>query len=319
MGWRRLIFGVAACSAAAMGLVTFAAERAPKSRLASLDEQSTRIETGHGTLEYFEWGEGDPLLILHGAGGGFDQGKLLADAIGGEGFRGIAISRFGYLGSDLPVDASTAAQADAIRELLDMLELQSVDVLAMSGGVPPALQFAAQYPDRTGRLVLLSSAPFTPFSPEVEGRPVPDWVYERLLASDYAYWVLTKVARRQLMRAFDARDDLREDLPEEELRFVDALVDGFLPASRRIAGVGNEISAVDPDVKYAIEGIEAPALIVHARDDALNPFEVAETLDRRLPRSRLLALDTGGHLLLGHHAQLRFELLRFLGRGDGNI
>ena len=122
---------------------------------------------------------------------------------------------------------------------------------------------------------------------------------------------MTKVARGQLAEAFDAHADLREGLSDEETLFVRELIHTFLPASRRIDGVNNEGAAVDPAVTYDLEDIRAEVLIVHARDDRLNPFEVGETIDARIPRSRFLALDRGGHLLLGHHAELRreFELL----------
>ena len=58
---------------------------------------------------------------------------------------------------------------------------------------------------------------------------------------------------------------------------------------------------------YDLESISAEVLVVHARDDRLNPFAVGETIAARIPRSRLLVLDQGGHLLLGHHAELSRE------------
>lgn len=126
------------------------------------------VETSHGPVEYATLGDDPPVLVIHGSGGGYDQGLLLAKAFGGEGFRWISPSRFGYLRSPLPADASTAAQADAFAELLDALGTQRVAILAMSGGVPPALQFTERYPDRTSALILLSAAPYTLFGSEQE-------------------------------------------------------------------------------------------------------------------------------------------------------
>ena len=152
--------------------------------------------------------------------------------------------------------------------------------------------------------MLLSSAPFTPFAPTVEDRPIPTWAYSVLLGNDILYWALTKTARDQLAEAFDARADLRERLSEKEKAFIDDLIDTFLPASRHLDGVKNEGAAVDPETSYDIEAIRAEVLVVHARDDRLNPFEVGKTIAARIPNSRFLALDRGGHLLLGHHAEL---------------
>jgi 2-hydroxy-6-oxonona-2,4-dienedioate hydrolase len=282
-----------------------------RKRISVLEAERSLAETRHGQIEYMSWGEGPPVLVVHGAGGGFDQGRLLAQAIGGDGFRWIAVSRFGYLGSAMPEAPSTAAQAEAFVDLLDAMGIERVSILAMSGGVPPSLKFAEMFPERVDRMMLLSSAPFTPFTPAVEDRPIPTWAYSALLGNDVVYWALTKVARDQLAEAFDARAGLRDGLSDEERLFVRDLIDTFLPASRRIDGVNNEGAAVDPATTYDLEGIRAEVLIVHARDDRLNPFEIGETIEARVPRSRFLALDRGGHLLLGHHAELRreFELL----------
>ncbi len=306
--------GAAGIGAAALtALIAIAAERAVTERKASLASVSQQVETRHGTLQYAAWGAGPPVIVLHGAGGGFDQGRLLAQAVGGKGLRWIAISRFGYLGSDLPEDTSTRAQAETISDLVHALGLKRVSILAMSGGVPPALKFAELYPERTDKMALLSSAPFTPFRGEVENRPLPSWIYSRLLGTDAVYWLLTKVARNQLMAAFDARPEFRENLAVEEVGFVDDLIDGFLPGSVRLAGMANESAAVDAAAKYDLAAITAPVLVFHARDDAMNPFAIAGMLEQGLPNARLTAFDAGGHLLLGHHGAIARELACFFG------
>ncbi|HCB50282.1 MAG TPA: alpha/beta hydrolase, partial [Chloroflexi bacterium] len=39
------------------------------------------IETACGPIQYTEFGEGAPMLIVHGAGGGYDQGEYFAKLI----------------------------------------------------------------------------------------------------------------------------------------------------------------------------------------------------------------------------------------------
>ncbi len=287
-------------------------------RTESLENARALSETRHGQIEYASWGEGPPVLVIHGAGGGFDQGRLLAEAMGGDGFRWIAPSRFGYLSSAMPADPSIVAQAEAFADLLDALGIDRVNILAMSGGVPPALKFAEMYPDRTDRMVLLSSAPFTPFSPDIENRPMPTWAYGALLGNDVVYWTLTKVARDALESAFDARPDLRADLPVAEAAFIRDLVDTFLPASRRVAGARNEGAAVDPRATYNLDAIRAPVLIVHARDDRLNPVEVGETISTHVAGSQYILFESGGHLLLGHHREISERLGHFF-RAGGTV
>ncbi|MGB3472464.1 MAG: alpha/beta hydrolase [Erythrobacter sp.] len=311
----RYRFGLAVgigCLAATLVIGVLGA-RAADARRAQLQEERSLATTRHGTIEYSTFGECAPVLVIHGAGGGFDQGRLLANAVGGDAARFIAVSRFGYLGSTLPEDASTTAQAEAIVDLLDALAIKQVGVLAMSGGVPPALKLAEIFPERTGLLVLLSSAPFTPFSQQIEDRPIPTWAYSALLGNDAAYWALSKVARGPLKSAFDARPELLRIATVKERLFVEQLVDGFLPASERLQGVANEGAAIDPAMRYDLTAIRAPALVIHAQDDRLNPFSVAERIVDGLPNAELIGLESGGHLLLGHHAELRERISGFFG------
>lgn len=314
--WKWTSVAVVVVIAAGVCVALLAAEDV-NARRANLVAERRIANTGHGPVEYITWGEGPPVLVIHGAGGGFDQGRLIARAFGGDGFHWIAPSRFGYLGSPMPSDASTAAQADAFAELLDHLGFERVSVVALSGGVPPALQFAERHPNRIARLVLLSSAPFTPYAPDVQQRPLPDWLYQSLFGSDTVYWALLKLNRGALEQAFDVRPELRANMPDEERVFLTDLVDAFLPASARMAGVLNEGAAIDPSASYALERIAAPTLIVHARDDHINQFAIATALAERIPGAAFMPLETGGHALIGRHAAVRARVASFLREDAG--
>ena len=56
------------------------------------------IDTACGPIEYAAMGEGQPVLVVHGAGGGFDQGLWIARNLLGNGFRIIAPSRLDICG-----------------------------------------------------------------------------------------------------------------------------------------------------------------------------------------------------------------------------
>jgi pimeloyl-ACP methyl ester carboxylesterase len=295
--------GLAITVAGGTAYVVYARElNAIRQRIVS---SSNLIQTRHGLIEYASWGEGTPALVLHGAGGGYDQGITIARTFGGPDFHWISPSRFGYLRSPLAADAGTAAQADAVADVLDAIGIERVPILAMSGGVPPALQFAARYPERAVALVLLSSAPHTPLTATDAKTPVPMWVYYALFSSDFPYWIMTKVARRQLEAIYDVTPALRANMTPQERVFVDEMIDNFEPASWRVAGLRNEGAAVDPSAVYELDRITAPSLVIHARDDGMNAFAFGVQTADRICNAEFLPLDRGGHLLLGHHAEVR--------------
>jgi pimeloyl-ACP methyl ester carboxylesterase len=162
---------IGACAAGASALA-YAAYRK------DLEAARTRIETGrqfidspHGPIEFGEAGDGPAVLLVHGAGGGFDQGLDLGADFLGEGYRIIAPSRFGYLGTPLPDDASPEAQADAHLRLLDALQLETVPVVGVSAGGPSVMQLALRYPERCSALVLVVPMPWA--SPQERMNALP--------------------------------------------------------------------------------------------------------------------------------------------------
>ena len=316
IAWSLLILAIAAAA------VAVHASREAAARRAALLAGASFVDVDAGRIAFAIRGpraaRGEtPILVVHGAGGGFDQGLLLAEALIGEadGRMIVAPSRFGYLGSSLPADASTAAQGDAFAKLLDHLGADQADVVAISGGVPPSLQFAHRHPQRVRRLALVSSAPFTPYGPEAAERTMPDWAYSAAFGNDAAFWALSRLGRGRLLEAMDARADLLLGASPEERTFAAAMVDAIAPASARIDGLMNEGAAIDPSATYPLEEMVTPTLVIHARDDRLNPFAIGEALAARLPDAQFAPMEAGGHLLLGRHAETRARIERFLAPG----
>lgn len=293
----------------AVGLVWQRDMRAIEAQLAA---GARVIQTGFGPVAFAEGGEGAPVLVIHGAGGGHDQGALMARAFLPEGTRWIAPSRFGYPGSGLAADPSTAAQADAFAGLLDGLGIDRVTVAAMSGGVPPALQFALRHPERTRALILLSLAPYAPLTAEEQELPIPIWLYDALFATDLPLWAVMRFSPRALAPVFDARPELTAQMTATEATFLDEMIAAFLPVTGRRAGLANEGAAIDPAQPIDPGAIRAPVLIVHANDDRLTPVATAQFTARGIPGAETRIFETGGHLLLGHHDEVRQRIAAFL-------
>ena len=78
---RRILFVIlAVLIVATAGTYAIFARDLPGAR-ARLVGRSKTVETSFGTLEYAVMGQGEPILIVHGAGGGFDQGIDMTGAM----------------------------------------------------------------------------------------------------------------------------------------------------------------------------------------------------------------------------------------------
>ena len=175
--------------------LSVAAERAARG--------SEVIPTRCGPIEVQQAGMGTPLLMIHGSGGGHDQGMAWARPLTQQGVRVIAMSRFGYLRTPRPTDASPEAQADAHICLLDALGIAKVAVLGVSAGGPSAMQTAIRHPDRVSALVLVVPIAYKPGMVTDSVPPVSDnkdAMLLRLLGSDFLFWTGLHVARNPLIR-----------------------------------------------------------------------------------------------------------------------
>jgi pimeloyl-ACP methyl ester carboxylesterase len=150
-----------------------------------VSQNSTVTQTKLGKLEYAIAGSGKPLLMIHGTGGGFDQGLRFAHRLIEKGTQVIAPSRFGYLQSDFPMDPSPENQADALIELLDHLGIEKLPVVAGSAGVLPAAHLALRYPDRCSRLILLVPAANLSNRDPAKFTAFQQFLVSKLLTSDF--------------------------------------------------------------------------------------------------------------------------------------
>jgi 2-hydroxy-6-oxonona-2,4-dienedioate hydrolase len=191
--------------------------QAAQARVAS---GSKLINTPCGWIESADEGTGSVLFAIHGAGGGFDQSLELARDFLPSGFRVVAPSRFGYLRTPTPADASPMAQADAHACLLDALKLQKVLVMGGSMGAPSAMQLCLRHPERYSALVLLFPMAYAP-RPEKQPPPRPSrfaqFLMNTTLKSDFVFWVASKIARDTVMKAILATPpaDFKNASPEE--------------------------------------------------------------------------------------------------------
>jgi pimeloyl-ACP methyl ester carboxylesterase len=274
------------------------------------------LPTRCGPIEYQEAGTGVPLLVVHGSGGGHDQGMAFAGTLARHGARVIAMSRFGYLGTPMPADASAAAQADAHVCLLDALGIGRAAVMGGSAGAPSALQMAIRHPDRVSALILLVPLAYKPASEADSAPPMPAWVEAtmmRLIGSDLLFWAALHVARDQVIKVVLATPPelLATASPQERAR-VNAMLDNILPVSTRAEGLRSDSSVGKHLVPSPLESVHVPTLIVSARDDGYGTYASAQYTASRIAGAKFIGFDEGGHTWVGHDDEVMAEILKLL-------
>lgn len=277
---------------------------------------SVVVATRCGPIEVQQAGDGTPLLMIHGSGGGHDQGMAWARPLVRQGMRVIAMSRFGYLRTPRPADASPEAQADAHVCLLDALGITKAAVMGVSAGGPSALQTAIRHPDRVSALVLVVPIAYKPGTVADSAPPVSDdkdAMLLRLLGSDFLFWTALKAARGPLIRHVLATPPEQvADASEAERARVNDLADRILPVSTRAAGLRDDTRLGKRLGPYALESIRVPTLVVSARDDGFGTYAAAQYTASRIAGAKFVGFDDGGHLLVGHDAEVQAEIVTLL-------
>lgn len=309
----RLLGATGAVAATATAAAWIASRKDLEQAARLVAEERQVIESEQGVIEFAECGDGPAVLVVHGAGGGFDQGLALGRAILGDAYRIVAPSRFGYLGTPVPADASAEAQADAHARLLDALGLENVPVIAASAGAPSAMQFCLRHPERCSALVLivpLAWAPDRTFAP-------PSRLFATVLttiaASDFVFWTMMRVAPLTLLKTILGTPvEAYRNASHEERETVTRMLQTMLPIRRRVAGMQNDGVVAAGLKRYALEEIHVPTLVVSAVDCLYGTYDSSFYTAEEIAEARFVGFASGGHLLLGHDAELRSLIRDFL-------
>jgi pimeloyl-ACP methyl ester carboxylesterase len=283
---------------------------AARRRIAALDWRS--VETSFGKIEYVDRGEGPVVLVIHGITEAADGGlRDLAEELVPDGYRLLVPSRFGYLGSEMPELATPAMQADAFARFLDALGIEDAVVLAGSAGSTSALHLGVRHPERVRALVLVSAnVPGPHLSKGMPPRPL----FKAIFGSDPILWAMITYLPGLMARLSQVLQvpDGAQLIPGDEEKLSLAMHNVLL-GKRRVAGEVFDAYVSNPDVnRIDLSRVLVPTLVMHARDDPGPPYASAVEMARRIPDARLVTVESGGHLMLGDHADATLEVARFL-------
>ena len=313
---RRLAAALAIAIVAAADWIGWTFQRDIAAAQARASVGSVLVATPCGPIEYQEAGAGMPLLMVHGSGGGHDQGMAFAGDLAQRGVRVIAMSRFGYLRTPMPADGSPATQADAHVCLLDALGIRRAAIAGGSAGAPSALQAAIRHPDRISALVLLVPLAYKPATIGNSTPPMSaaaESLLLRLVGSDFLFWAALHVARNQVIGSVLATPPAQVAAASaREHARVEAMLSRILPVSIRTAGLRSDSVLGRSLPPSPLESVRVPTLVISARDDGYGTFAGAQYTASRIPGARFIGFEHGGHVWVGHDDEVRAEILKLL-------
>lgn len=186
-----------------------------------------------------------------------------------------------------PVDVSLESWVRDLGSVVDAEGLERFSLLGVSQGCAVAIAYAARYPKRVDKLVL--------YGGYAVGRSLrstsPQEQLERTLLHDLIRvgWGRDNPAFRQVFGALF----LPEGTPEQHQWFNDLAKTMPMENALRVRQASDVI-----DVRQEAADVRAPTLVLHARGDAMVPFENGRQLASHIPGARFVPLESRNHVLL---------------------
>ena len=103
---------------------------------------------------------------------------------------------------------------------------------------------------------------------------------------------------------------MQKIMTPKEQREVAELMNLIFPVSKRQAGIINDGANSQNLQRYALENIRAPTLVIDAKD--VSTFPGSKYTAENIPNAKLVAFETGGHMLIGHGEDTRAAIKDFL-------
>src|SRR5947207_2192433 len=248
---------------------------------------------GHRVI-YRTVGSGPPVVLIHGMVNSSRHWEHVALRLAEE-YTVVAPDLIGHGDSATPRgDYSIGAHAAVIRDLLALIGIERATIVGHSLGGGVAMQFFYQFPQRTERLVLVSSGGL--------GQEVSPLL--RAAALPGAALILRVAARPRLVAALDATGARLRASGRSIGVYVQAIARALAPlqqpASRRaflqtlrsvIDVHGQRVSARD---RLYLLG-DMPTLVVWGKRDRTIPLEHGLAAAREIPRCRFETLPRAAH------------------------
>jgi pimeloyl-ACP methyl ester carboxylesterase len=235
---------------------------------------SAVVKLAGADIDVFEQGQGKPLLWLHGGNGFAPHQPFVAPFSRRR--RLIAPSHPGFGRSALPDWLDSVDDiAYLYLELLDLLGLDTIELLGCSVGGWAAAELASKVPDRIAKLVQVG--PVGVKTGPSDKLDIPD------------IWALPQDELDKLM-FHDPRKMVPDvtKVPDEQLSIM-------LRNRETLALLTWQPWMHNPKLRHRLHRVKAPALFVRGASDGLVSAAYLERYARLLPNARLVTIAEAGH------------------------
>ena len=269
----------------------------------SIAHGKRHFETPHGRVVYFDEGQGDAIVFVHGLVGNRTHFEHVAPAFS-RSHRVIGVDMPGCGASCKPKSRHTIeSYARLVLELLDSLGIARATLVGHSAGGQVCATAALIAPSRVTRLVLINSAGLRryAFGARFMARFfVQPWLL-RLLLAPMAFRILDRVfhTKNEYVRKFIADSTSPSGAHKRQ-----AILD--------MCKVFHDLAPdlMQPSVANNAHRIAVPALIIWGDRDRLVPLGAVKRAAAKFPLGRLEVIEGCGHMPIIETPEVTVALMK---------
>lgn len=237
------------------------------------------IRLSTGSLHYAEYGQGDPVVLLHANPGDSQDFAAIIPALS-EHYRVFALDWPGYGQSAMPPSpSSTTARffTDVLKAFFDALSLPPAVIIGNSVGGNAATRMAIEQPEKVRGLVLVAPGGFTPHN-------VLTRSFCRLQSSRFS-----------LSPHVFARLYLKRQTPTTKAMLRRAAGPQATPAARILnRAVWRSFGQAENDLRAAASSINVPTLLLFGKHDpAISASKDGREAAMAIPSAKRVTLPCG--------------------------
>ena len=231
-----------------------------------------------GEFEYWEKGQGSPLIILHGLMGDISNFHDQVEYFSSVGYR-VLVPHLPLYSMPLPT-TSVKSLTQWVKKFVDHLKIEKATFLGNSLGGHIALIFQKMYPTRTHGLVLFGSS----------------GLYESAMGNTYPRRGDYNYIEERIKDVFFQKNVVTKELVDE----VFAIVNDRMKAIKTLA---ISKSAIRHNMAEDLPSFNVPVCLIWGKQDTVTPPDVAVKFHELLPQSELHWIDECGHAAMMEHPQ----------------
>lgn len=268
------------------------------------NEHSQFIDVEGMQVHYRDEGTGFPIVLIHGTGASLHTYDAWTKQLS-KNYRVIRLDlpAFGLTGPNKNAEYSIERYTQFLSQFLEKIKVDKFHLAGNSLGGNIAWNYAAEYPEKVLKLILIDASGLPTFTPQPT---IFKMAKTPILNSLFLYITPKFMIRKNI-----------EQVYADKLKVTDALVTRYHKMSLRTGNRKAFIDRAKTDFNLAekvnlvkLKSVKTTTLLIWGAKDTWIPLGNGKRMDSMLPNSKLVILENSGHVPMEENPKESLEFLK---------